>query len=74
MRWEELVGGNVRRLRRARGQSQEVLAGEAGISMRYLSGLERGEENPSLTVLTKIANALQVRPADLLDETQIDKK
>ena len=70
MRWEELVGANIRRLRRAKGQSQEALAHEAGISMRYLAGLERGEENPSLSVLVKLASALNVRPADLIDETQ----
>ena len=71
MRWEELVGSNIRRMRRARGQSQETLAHEAGISMRYLAGLERGEENPTLTVLVKLALALGVRPADLMDEAQV---
>lgn len=67
MRWEDRVGANVRRLRKARGLSQEGLAHEAGVSMRYLAGLERGEENPSLKVLVKLAEALKVSPAALFD-------
>lgn len=66
MRWEDRVGANIRRLRKARGLSQEALAAEAGMSMRYLAGLERGEENPSLAFLVKLAEALGVEPARLL--------
>lgn len=66
MRWEDRVGANIRRLRKARGLSQEALAAEAGMSMRYLAGLERGEENPSLAFLVKIAETLGVEPARLL--------
>lgn len=65
MRWEDRVGANVRRLRKAKGLSQEALAHEAGMSMRYLAGLERGEENPSLLFLVKLAEALDVEPTDL---------
>lgn len=62
MRWEDRVGANVRRLRKAKGLSQEALAHEAGMSMRYLAGLERGEENPSLLFMVKLADALDVMP------------
>ena len=57
----------MRRLRKAQGLSQEALAHEAGMSMRYLAGLERGEENPSLLFLVKLAEALGVEPGRLLD-------
>lgn len=67
MRWEDRVGANVRRLRKAKGLSQEALAHEAGMSMRYLAGLERGEENPSLLFLVKLAEALGVAPGHLFD-------
>lgn len=67
MRWEDRVGANVRRLRKAKGLSQEALAHEAGMSMRYLAGLERGEENPSLLFLVKLAEALGVEPGALFD-------
>lgn len=67
MRWEDRIGANVRRLRKAKGLSQEALAHEAGMSMRYLAGLERGEENPSLLFLVKLAEALGVEPGVLFE-------
>ena len=68
MRWEDRVGANIRRLRKAKGLSQEALAHEAGMSMRYLAGLERGEENPSLVFLVKLSAALGVEPGRLFDD------
>lgn len=69
MRWEDQVGANVRRMRKAKSLSQEALAHEAGMSMRYLAGLERGEENPSLVFLVKLADALGTEPGRLFDRT-----
>lgn len=68
MRLEAVLGQNVRRLRLARGLSQEKLAAECGIDMRYLGGIERGQENPSLKVLGDIAKALGVAAHTLLIE------
>lgn len=68
MRWEDIIGGNVRRLRRERRFSQEELAHRSGMSMRYLAGVERGEENPSLGFLVKLAEALDVKPGQLFDD------
>ncbi|MDI1281518.1 helix-turn-helix transcriptional regulator [Brevundimonas sp.] len=67
MRWENRVGSRIRQIRKNSGQTQEALAFEAGIAMRYLAGIERGEENPSLLVLVKIASALQVQPGSLFE-------
>lgn len=55
-----LVARNVRRLRVARGISQEHLAVDAGIDRTYVSRLERGRENPSVAVLERIADALGI--------------
>lgn len=66
MTWEVVVGRNIRDLRKAKGWTQEQLAHEAGMAMRYVAGVERGEENPSLRFLVKIAEALGAEPADLL--------
>lgn len=66
MQWEAVVGGNIRRLRKEKGLTQEQLAHEAGMAMRYVAGVERGEENPSLRFLVKIAEALGTEPATLL--------
>lgn len=68
MGWEHIVGANIRRLRKAAGLSQEALAARAGLAMRYVSGVERGEENPSLRSLVALAEALDVRPSQLLDD------
>lgn len=65
-----MVGANVRRLRKAKGLTQEQLAHEAGVAMRYVAGVERGEENPSLRFIVKIAKALDAEPAILLTRTQ----
>lgn len=62
----QLIGQNIRRLRTAAGKSQEELAAECGIDMRYLGGIERGQENPTAGVLADIAKALRCSPAALL--------
>ena len=66
MNWEAIVGANIRRHRKAKGLTQEQLAHEAGVAMRYVAGVERAEENPSLKFLVKIAEALEIDPAALL--------
>jgi transcriptional regulator with XRE-family HTH domain len=66
MEWAGIVGANIRRLRKAKGLTQEQLAHESGVAMRYVAGVERGEENPSLKFLVKIAEALGAEPAALL--------
>jgi transcriptional regulator with XRE-family HTH domain len=60
------VGLNVQRLRRARSLSQEELAFESGLHRTYISGVERGVRNPTVTVLSRIAKALKSAPAELL--------
>jgi len=66
MRWEEVVGRNVRRLRKAKSLTQEALAHASDIDTRYVGGIERGEENPTVAVLGRIAAVLGVHPAELL--------
>lgn len=50
--------------------TQEDLCGRARISVSFLSMIERGERSPSLTVLAAIAQALEVRVADLFSGGQ----
>jgi transcriptional regulator with XRE-family HTH domain len=63
MRWEAVVGRNVRSLRKARGLTQEALAHAAEIDTRYVGGIERGEENPTVAVLARMASVLGTEPA-----------
>ena len=63
----ERVGLNLQRLRREKGLSQEELADRAQIHQTYLSGVERGKRNPTITVLQRIAQALNADIMDLLE-------
>ena len=60
-----IVARNIRRLRVARGVSQEAFAVDAGIDRTYVSRLERNLENPTLAVLEKIAKALEAPITEL---------
>ena len=59
-------GSNVRALRLQKGWSQEDLAQAAGLHRTYVSGVERGVRNPTILIVEHLAQALEVRPADLL--------
>jgi transcriptional regulator with XRE-family HTH domain len=52
------LGLNVQRLRRAKGWSQEELADRASLHRTYVSGVERGIRNPTLTVIERLAVTL----------------
>jgi transcriptional regulator with XRE-family HTH domain len=62
----KIVGRNVRRLREEAGLSQEKLALEAELDRTYVSGVERGVRNPTVTVVARIAKALKIAPDKLL--------
>jgi len=57
---------NLRRIRHARGMSQDDLAYEAEISRSYLSQLEKGQFHASLKIMGKLAEVLRVEPAEFL--------
>lgn len=56
----------IRELRLQKRISQEALADEAGVHRTYMGSVERGERNISLENIVKIARALKVAPANLL--------
>jgi transcriptional regulator with XRE-family HTH domain len=59
------LGRNVQRLRADKGWSQEAFADEAGLHPTYVSGIERGVRNPTITIIAKLASALGVQPGEL---------
>jgi transcriptional regulator with XRE-family HTH domain len=68
MHGRTLIAANVRRIRVALGVSQERLAFDAGVDRSYLGGMERGEANPTVDVLERIATTLGVSLSELFVE------
>ncbi len=64
--WGQLLARNVKHFRRLKNISQESLASECGIFRTYLSRIETGKSNPSLSVLVALAASLGVTPNALL--------
>ena len=67
MQIQARLGSNVRRLRVAKGWSQEDYADRAGIHRTYVSDIERGRRNPTVTVVEKLAKPFEVSAGSLLD-------
>ncbi len=63
-----VFGQRVRTIRRQRGLTQEELAAEAGFDRTYISLVERGLRNVSLLNMRRLAQALGVTPASLLED------
>lgn len=61
------LGRNLRRLREEKGWSQEDYADRAGIHRTYVSDIERGRRNPTVTVVEKLARPFGVKAGALLD-------
>ena len=61
-----VFAANLRRLRHAKGMSQEVLAYEAGVNRTYVSKLEKGVPYAGLEIIGKLSETLEVEPAELL--------
>ena len=69
----EIFATNLRRLRAKKGYSQDDLAYEARISRSYLSQLEKGKFYASLKIIGKLADVLEVDPADFLKALPVRK-
>jgi transcriptional regulator with XRE-family HTH domain len=61
---------NLRRAREKLGLSQEALADAAGLHRTYVGSVERGERNISIDNIDRLALALGVSPASLLEEPE----
>jgi transcriptional regulator with XRE-family HTH domain len=60
-------GETLREHRQRAGLSQEKLAAKAGIDRTYVGGAERGERNVALVNIVRLAEALNIGAAELLD-------
>lgn len=61
-----VVGQTIRRLRKERKLSQDVLSGLAGIARTHLTMIENGSKQPNFETIWKIALALDLRPSELV--------
>jgi len=64
------VGRRIRALRESRKLTQEALSEKAGFTQKYLGEVERGTGNITLELLTKLADALGVSLASIMDNDQ----
>jgi transcriptional regulator with XRE-family HTH domain len=64
----KLLGGSVRKHRKAAGLTQEKLAEKIDINPVYLGQIERGYKVPTIDVLLKLAKTLAVRIRDLVED------
>ena len=60
------IAKNLKRIRKARNMTQETLAEKVGVSLGWISRIERGVNSPNLKLLTKIAKTLDVKVKDLI--------
>lgn len=60
-------GQQLRKVRQAKGLSQEVLAHEVGVARSYLWRIEQGLANPTISIVGKLAQGLKVPLKELFD-------
>ncbi|MGX9947402.1 helix-turn-helix domain-containing protein [Bradyrhizobium sp. BTAi1] len=66
MDMRRLVGRNVLRIRKSKEMTQEQLAEISGFSQQYISGLEKGQRNPTVVTIYELSVALDVDYLELL--------
>lgn len=66
MQPREQFAANLRRVRLERGLSQEALGDKSDLHRTEISLLERGERDPRLATIVRLARGLGVAPSDLL--------
>jgi len=59
------LGKKINQVRSSRGLTQEKLALDAGLNRAYIGYIERGERNPSVETINKIAKVLKVKLSEL---------
>lgn len=63
-------GHVLRKLRLAAGLSQEQLGLESGVQRNFISLIETGQNQPTITTIFKLASALDVKPSKMVAEAE----
>lgn len=69
-----VLAANVRRIRQERGLTQEQVADAAGLSLSDVGRIERGQRDPGVRVLTRLAHGIGVPVAVLLDDIRSSER
>jgi transcriptional regulator with XRE-family HTH domain len=67
----KIFGEVLRELRTAHNLSQEKLAEHSDLDNTYISLLERGLRQPTLTTIIKLAKALHIKPSQLIEKIEV---
>ena len=65
-----VIGAVIRNQRIAKGKTQEVICGLAGLDRTHYSKIERGLRSPTIETLFRIAHALDMSPHELVQEIE----
>lgn len=68
-----LLGQNIRKIREKKSWTQDKLSERADIHISYVGQIERGLRYPSLKILFRIADALEVKIIDLFEGINVKK-
>lgn len=69
---KKAAGTAIRRLRAEKALSQDVLSGLAGLARSHLAMVESGDKQPNFQTIWRIANALDMRPFELVKEIEAE--
>jgi transcriptional regulator with XRE-family HTH domain len=69
---KQMIGARIAEIRSKKGMTQEYLAGQMGISSKYLSSIERGKENPTLKTFIILSETLNVDLGEIFRFVQIE--
>ena len=72
MNKKQMLGSRIKELRKRKGFTQEQLSEKMEINSKYLSSIERGNENPTLNTLIKLSEALEVDSGEIFSHIQIE--
>ena|GEM_PF-477246 len=69
---KQLIGARIKEVRNKKGLTQEQLSEKMEINPKYLSSIERGNENPTLNTLIKLSESLEVDLGEIFSFIQIE--
>ena len=69
---KKMIGARIQEIRNKKRLTQEQLSERMDINLKYLSGIERGKENPTLNILIKLAQSLEIDLVEIFNFVQIE--